>query len=402
MKNSLIAYFVLCCGIFASSAQSIGIAEYFFNNDPGIGNGNTLTVNNNSGILTQTFSIPTSELNEGHNSLYIRTQNSENKWSLYDRKNFYLVKILNANIVEAEYFFNEDLGIGNGSSLTVNSNTGELTQTFSIPITTLPVGFNSLYIRTKTSDNQWSLYDRENFYIVSLNNYTVKAAEYFFNTDPGVGNGNAISINDNDGNLTQLFTIPTDELLDGFNSFYLRTQDNANHWSLYDRKLIYIKNYNLTPDEVIAAEYFIDEDLGIGNGTPFNFVNPSESTQMLSINTNNLEEGEHMFYIRVQDSNGDWSIYDSALFTIDASLSTKNSILSSVSLYPNPVKNELNIKIPNHINIKETKIYNNVGQKVYQSLNNNSKLNLKHLESGMYILILHTDAGDAAFKILKN
>lgn len=402
MKHTIIALAILSYGIFVSSAQNIALAEYFYNNDPGIGNGNILSVNTNSGELTQTFNLPTTGLGQGFNSLYIRTQNTENNWSLYDRKNFYFIEILDSSITEAEYFFNLDPGIGNGSVLSVNSNTGELIQTFSIPATMLPEGFNSLYIRTKTSDNNWSLYDRENFYILSLNDYTVKAAEYFFNQDPGVGNGTGLTINDNEGNLTQLFTIPVDELSDGFHSFYVRTQDNANHWSLYDRKLIYIKDYNLTPDEVIAAEYFIDEDLGVGNGTPFNFVNPSESMQMLSINTNNLEEGEHMFYIRVQDSNGDWSIYDYALFTIDASLSTKNSILSSVSLYPNPVKNELNIKIPNHINIKETKIYNNIGQKVYQNLNNNSKLNLKHLESGMYILILYTDAGDAAFKILKN
>ena len=64
-------------------------AEYFIDTDPGFGNGTAITVDSNTGLLNQTISIPTSPL-EGFHNLYIRTLNSENNWSFYDRQSFYL------------------------------------------------------------------------------------------------------------------------------------------------------------------------------------------------------------------------------------------------------------------------------------------------------------------------
>ena len=103
------------------------------------------------------------------------------------------------SITSAEYFFNSDPGVGNGTSLTVNGNSGQLTQTFSVPTTGLSEGFNSLYIRTFNNDNNWGLYDRQSFYLKSFDTFTISAAEYFFNTDPGVGNGTALGVDTNSG-----------------------------------------------------------------------------------------------------------------------------------------------------------------------------------------------------------
>ncbi|WP_187388282.1 T9SS type A sorting domain-containing protein [Seonamhaeicola marinus] len=304
------------------------------------------------------------------------------------------------SITSAEYFFNTDPGVGNGTSLNVSANSGNLTQTFSIPTNTLSDGFNSFYIRTLNSDGNWSLYERQTFYTKNFVSNNITAAEYFFNTDPGVGNGNALSVDSNTGQLAQTYTIATTSLSEGFHSFYLRTRDNGNTWSLYDRQIIYIKDFDLTPDEVSSAEYFIDTDPGVGNGTSVSFGN-SQSSQVLNIDTTGLSEGDHLFYIRVQDANGDWSIYDTALFTIDSSLSTENSLYSSIKLTQNPFVDKLKIDIPDHMEIKEVKIYDALGQKAFYSSENNAELNLSHLKSGLYILNLNTNVGSTSFKILK-
>lgn len=305
------------------------------------------------------------------------------------------------SISSVEYFFNTDPGVGNGTALAVNSNTGALTQTFTISTSTLSEGFNNLYLRTQNSNGNWALYDRELFYLKSFNTLTISAAEYFFDTDPGVGNANALSVDSNTGELTQAYTITTGSLSVGFHSFYLRTQDSDGNWSLYDRQIIYIKDFDFSSDEVISAEYFIDSDPGIGNGTSIVFGNASQSTQSLNVDTTGLGDGEHLFYVRVQDTSGDWSIYDTALFTIDSSLNVEDNLLSNISLLPNPFENKLSLKLPSNIQIIKTEIYNTLGQTVYFSLENKSSLDLTNLESGLYILSLKTNQGSASFKIVK-
>ncbi|MEP1487857.1 MAG: T9SS type A sorting domain-containing protein [Algibacter sp.] len=396
LLTSVFLLFSFCC-----ISQSITNAEYFFNTDPGVGSATALTVNSNTGQLAQTFSIPTTSLVDGFHNLYIRTHNSDNKWGLYDRQSFYLKNFTSSNITSAEYFFNSDPGIGNGTGLSINSNLGLLDQTFAIPTGSLPEGFNSLYIRTYNSNNNWSLYDKQNFYLKSFDTFTITAAEYFFDTDLGVGGGTALNVDSNSGQLTQVFSIPTLGLSEGFHSFYLRTKDNTNNWSIYDRQIIYIKDFDFSPGEVSGAEYFIDLDTGIGTGTPIVFGDASQTSQTLNIDSTSLADGDHIFYVRVQDSNGDWSIYDSAVFTIDGSLSTVDSLFELVNIYPSPFSDNLSINTPNNIEITKTEVYNTLGQTVYSNSENKKTLELSTLKKGMYILNLKTTLGSTSFKIIK-
>src|SRR5882724_8766395 len=89
----------------------------------------------------------------------------------------------------AEYFFDTDPGVGNGTALTVITGDSIL---FSGNIATvgLPVGFHFLYVRSKDVNNIWSLSERRLFYIAPVTtSATLVGSEYFFDTDPGIGNG---------------------------------------------------------------------------------------------------------------------------------------------------------------------------------------------------------------------
>ncbi|WP_350284819.1 thrombospondin type 3 repeat-containing protein [uncultured Croceitalea sp.] len=227
------------------------------------------------------------------------------------------------NISAIEYFIDiQDPGVGNGIPLAVNGNAQNLTQSFAIQTTGLVDGFHSLYVRSQTSTGNWSLYDRTVFYITSISDLTqsINAAEFFFDQDPGIGNGMALALNSNNGDLTQSFTIPTTTLSEGFHSLYVRTRNNDGNWSLYDRTIVYIGAFTDTDQPITAAEYFFDvADPGVGNATSLSLdQNNGEITQSFALTTTGLTAGNHTIYIRVRTESGLWSLYDSASFTIDS------------------------------------------------------------------------------------
>ncbi|MDT7827561.1 T9SS type A sorting domain-containing protein [Pricia sp. S334] len=165
MKRIIILFAGLLLCIPFSRGQSIVSAEYFFDGDPGIGNGIALSVNDNAGQLAQEFSIPTTGLSEGFHSLYIRVNGNNGNWSLYDRSIFYVMSFTDASepIANAEYFFDEDPGIGEGTALAVDTNSGRLVENMTIPIEGLAEGQHVLYIRVQSQSGNWSLYDQRNF-----------------------------------------------------------------------------------------------------------------------------------------------------------------------------------------------------------------------------------------------
>jgi len=318
---------VLVCLLFFggwATAQNISAAEYFIDGpDPGAGNGIPLAVNGNSGVLEQSFTIPTAGLAEGFHTLYTRTRLANGNWSLYDRKGFILRTIadLNQPLVAAEYFFNTDPGIGNGNAIVLNTNSGSLEQSLVFPTTGLEEGVHTLYIRTQNTDGSWSLYDRSLFLIVAVSNtaQTLVDAEYFFDQDPGIGNGTTLTLDSNNGQLDQTFSIPTTALGDGLHNLYIRTKNTDGSWSLYDRTVFYIGAFGDEDETINAAEYFFDGlDPGFGNGFTLNLdENTGQLTQSFMLLTDGLATGTHTVFIRVRTESGSWSLYDTAQFTID-------------------------------------------------------------------------------------
>ena len=92
----------------------------------------------------------------------------------------------------------------------------------------------------------------------------VVKAEYFWDTDPGIGSGTVITIgsalHQDSVNITQ--TISTAGLSAGTHYLYIRTKDSNGHWSLSEGM-----DVNVLP-LIVGAEYFWDTDPGVGNGTP--------------------------------------------------------------------------------------------------------------------------------------
>jgi hypothetical protein len=209
-------------------AQDITMAEYFFDVDPGPGNGTPLGVTaGNPTTFTETIS--TSGLKPGYHLLFVRTRTS-NEWSLSEPQEF----VIDGGILAAEYFFDTDPGIDNGTPLAISPITNTITE--SISTATLDDGEHYLYIRTRHSDGNWSLSDPQIFYIQTR----IVEAEYFIDTDPGLGNGTPLSITTPTDLITITPSISTPVLANGDHYLFIRTKDILGKWSLFEPQLFQV------------------------------------------------------------------------------------------------------------------------------------------------------------------
>jgi hypothetical protein len=133
-------------------------------------------------------------------------------------------------IEEAEYFWDTDPGVGNGTSIDINSSASIVGQ---VSISdNMSEGIHYLHIRVRDSQNVWSHYNRLMVIFQDNSLKEIVAMEYFWDTDPGVGNATAVDLNDAitfDGEAS----ISTAGLSIGAHNLYIRILDETNVWSHY-------------------------------------------------------------------------------------------------------------------------------------------------------------------------
>lgn len=392
---------MLCCLLFCLNAigqTNITDIEYFFDSDTGIGNATNLEVTNVAS-LDENVNIPISNLNTGIHILHMRCKNEANQWSLYSRQPFYISNfssVLNNTITEAEYFIDTDPGAGNASALSIETNSN-LDTSFAIPLNSVPVGLHILHIRVKNNLNQWGLYARQVFYkSPQILGNTIVEAEYFIDADPGVGNAESLAISQGES-VNEFISIPLNSVTEGVHVLHIRAKNDLNQWSLYARQVFY-KSPQILGNDIVAAEYFIDEDPGIGNAETVSIMQGASVDEILNIVIpEDLAEGEHVLHIRVQRSDGSWSLYGRPEFT---TLSTNETVFDSFKMYPNPVNDILNISIQNG-QIEKVVIIDINGKKVKEQTSQLEQLNLESLASGTYIIQITTSLGSVSKKLIK-
>ena len=81
-------------------------------------------------------------------------------------------------------------------------------------------------------------------------------------------------------------------------------------------------------------------------------------------------------------------------------LSSEDNLLSSVSIYPNPANDILNLKTSSSVEVIQVTLFDILGKNSGVLFNNNS-LNISNLASGVYLLNIQTTAGVITKKIVK-
>ncbi len=244
-------------------SQSVVSAEYYWDNDPGIGSATSLNVNTPGSSIDENFTISTSGLSQSEHLLCIRTMNNLGEWSTIENKSVHVHQF-----TSAEYFWDQDLGLGSGNALALNTTNTDVTNNYTISTVNVREGWHVLYTRVKGFEDSWSAVEASPVYIEN----EVAAAEYFWNQDPGVGNGTALDIGTASSDITftdEVTTVGLDTTQD-FHYLVARTMAQNGAWSVLIDTLIY-----LGPASV--------EDFVVGKFHNILYPNPARSSTTLSL-----------------------------------------------------------------------------------------------------------------------
>ena len=89
--------------------------------------------------------------------------------------------------------------------------------------------------------------------------------------------------------------------------------------------------------------------------------------------------------------------------TVEEPLSNQDfDFETNFTLYPNPAKDVINIKVKNEMEVKSISIYNTLGQILMTTIHaENGEINVSNLQSGSYFIKVFTDKGSSTAKFIK-
>jgi len=144
----------------------------------------------------------------------------------------------------------------------------------------------------------------------------ITKAEYFIDTDPGVGLGVAITTGAASDSINTLVTIPASAALgQGSHRIVTRFLDAAGNWGLVNSSYFFIVPGSLSVSAsgpIVAAEFFINKnDPGVGKGIAIPIGGQTDSLNQifpLNISSSLLSAPRDTITIRVKDASGKWSL----------------------------------------------------------------------------------------------
>lgn len=219
-----------------------------------------------------------------------------------------------ANVVAMEYYLDTDPGVGLGTPITFAAGSSVLTS-FSVPAASLTPGFHRIVVRARDEHNFWSTQHQRSFFVQDMAvlepESPITAMEYFFDTDPGVGNGTAIPFST--GAVVDVdAAISTAALAPGFHKIYIRARDEDGNWSMTSRAVFYLH----ASQNIVAVEYFLNTDPGVGNATPLTITAAPGIEHTTTLPTSGLPEGTHTVGVRASREDDFWSETFVAEFSI--------------------------------------------------------------------------------------
>ncbi len=271
MLRNILSVVAFCCSV-ALSAQGIMAAEYFWDNDPGTGNGLATSAEDGNfdaafeQILAETSSLPS----QGPHTLGIRARDLNNNWGpTFNTVVIVEPSIVNApdiNITVAEYFWDTDPGVGNGTTmLAFDGNFNDALEQVMVETTTLPtVGSHVLGMRARDANNAWGPVFRVVVDVlngaVSFPEIKITMAEYYLNADDP-GPGNATPMIASDGNFDAALEairgggIPA-PVTSGPNVLWMRARDANGAWG---PSFGIVANIDTTITGTVDVPEFVDD-----------------------------------------------------------------------------------------------------------------------------------------------
>lgn len=338
---------VLLPSINTLRAIKVTAAEYFWDSDPGAGNATPMVAFDGAfdesieEVLKNNVSIPVAV---GDHVFNVRVKDAANNWSSTFKTvieiQANISTIRNIKVTAAEYFWDADPGTGNATPMIAfdgafNQSIEEVLKN-NVPIPGA-VGVHVFNVRVKDAANNWSSTFKTvidiQANISTIRTIKVTAAEYFWDSDPGIGNATPMIAFDGAFNesieevLKNNVSIPT---FVGIHVLNIRVKDAANNWSTTFKTIIDIESNISTVRQikVTAGEYFWDTDPGAGNATALvafdgNFNSSFEQIIGGTI-PSPIAQGIHVLYTRARDASNNWGPKFGIVVNMDTSINAIN------------------------------------------------------------------------------
>ncbi|WP_210487144.1 T9SS type A sorting domain-containing protein [Rufibacter aurantiacus] len=223
---------------------------------------------------------------------------------------FSALQALGQTVAKGEYFFDTDPGLGKAKALAVSPG-GLVDVTAEVGTEGLTPGFHTLFMRFQDQNRRWGLSEGRTFLVeqrLAAANSAIARAEYFFDSDPGLGKGKALP--GGTGAMVDVSAeVGTEGLADGFHTLFVRFQDQKGHWGLSERRTFLVER-RLDPANTAVAkgEFFFDSDPGLGKGKALPVGTGGLVDITAEVGTEGLAPGFHTLFVRFQDKQGRWGL----------------------------------------------------------------------------------------------
>lgn len=421
------------------AAANIVKIEYFIDTDPGFGKGTSIPVTSSDDINANNVLLDVSSFATGVHHIYFRSLDGNGNWSLTNVQTFFIANVVAqipsnptaANIVKMEYFIDTDPGFGKGNPISITSSMDVSAADVAIDLSGLSDGVHDIYFRSQDANGSWSETNVQTFNILLANVIipsnpvagNITQLEYFFDIDPGFGNGTTITIPSTTDLSNYTFAANLTGLKnDTTHTLYIRTYDN---WSLTNTRTFVIgsalpvtwisfngnwknsSHYSVllnwqTANEENNMKYDVQrsED-GIHFETVGNVAGSGTSTISHNYSfTDDLQNASQnvaspVLYYRIRQTDVDGH------FTYSVIISLKDPSAIKVQISPNPSKGLFKLfldKKPDKPVLLS--IYDNKGSLIEEKkiTNVQTSLNLSEKTKGMYWL--HLQYADGSNKTL--
>ena len=335
---------LLFCGILISHQHSnaqdtleVVEIEYFFDLDPGFGSATSVLVGPDT-IVNVVQTLNASGLQTGFHTLGLRaryraTNPKFNTGSQIIAPYEYINPALRAigdwgmtetrlvfvdasdggivNVDQIEYFFDSDPGVGSATLINSFSLNPVVSIVETLASNTLPIGFHVLGMRARAEGGNWGTTETRLVFVDRSDGaaiVNVDSLEYFFDMDPGVGNGTIIDGFAAGSNVSLLETLNASGLSLGFHSLGMRAKAEGGAWGLTETRLMFVdpsaSGGIINVDEI---EYFFDNDPGVGSATSITSFSTGPTISIVeNLPSGGLTTGFHVLGMRARAFGGSW------------------------------------------------------------------------------------------------
>lgn len=303
-----------------------------------------------------------------------------------------------SQVVDAEWFLDSpDPGFGNGISFDPFAPDTSVNASYQLALDVLVPGLHHWHARVKNNLGIWSHTLARPFIVLPRDTVAhLAGAEWFWDTDPGFGQGHSVGLNGSSDSAT--WTIELDTLPVGIHDLYVRAQNVEGIWGHTYRRNTFIRAEPQAPIDRLTYFYRNPDSTSMTFtyllSQPMHYVDMS-----FEPDASDLVDGEeYEFCLTAVRTDSVVScercvsfVYESE-DTMTTSIETINS--AQLRVYPNPNQGQFQVQLPAvrhqvaHLTVVDVQ-----GKKVYrkqidQSHSQDIPIRLTNPSPGVYVTII--------------